>query len=805
MWADELAIDNVDFENESTYTSGWTFPNGNITTYQNLYDTSDAESGHYIELINNRNGANRTGYFTFSDSRLTSADKWRLEFDFGLASESAATGNSQNMRITCASGDVLTVTNNCNSTSASVTSEKSPSSAICTLTVPKVSSNAVNRYSAVPAFHFVIECKSDGVYATITSLDKKTSHLAETKIADATTLSKINFSTDKYYSNQSFDNIQTWAIYDEALANYTIKYVATISDAETEIKSEVVREGVVDATVTLEGSDENTITYGDHQYYYVSDNASSSTINNDNSTVVKVVFAQATFDNGAYYFKNKANGAYFAGGNNWSTHAITNSIGHVVSLSVQPGGSYHLDTQISNGGDNHYLNGVWTDGAAQGWTIASDGAGYYTINNGSGNLTAGAVGGDLTVGASTDDAAKWTVMTAAEWKDENVARLVAATASNGVDATFYIPAANFNRNDNTENAKWQGSPTLNGLNTNYNAEKQNTNFDVYQTLTGLKPGAYKLTMQGFYRNGDAADADATVRNAILYANSTEIALVNVVSEGKAEADADHGFTTLKSGKYVPDGQEDASKTFDNNYYNNELFFVVDEDGALRVGVKKSTAVTNDWTVFDNFQLTYYGNSVSATIGTYGWATFSSAYALDFSKATEGMEAYMITGHSGDVVTKSQVTGTVPAGTGLLLKGAAGNYTIPVVGSSDTDVSANLMVAGTGAAVDAGSGVTRYVLGVNNNSTPDDDSDDFAEFQKIVGTPATVAAGKAYLQFNEVISGARALRMSFGDETAVESVKAAAETAKKNGAYLENGKIAIYKNGVKFNVAGQQMK
>ena len=213
-WGDEILIDNVDFENTETYTSGWTFPNGNINTYQNLYDTEDPSSGHYLEMINTRNGANRTGYFTFSNKTLTSAEKWRLEFDFGLASESASGGNSQNMRITCASGDVLTVTNAKNSTSATVTSTLSPSDALCTLTIPIVSSNEIVRYSAVPAFHFIVECKSDGVYATITSLDKLTTHLSETKIANATTLSKINFQSDKYYSNQGFDNIKTWVIID---------------------------------------------------------------------------------------------------------------------------------------------------------------------------------------------------------------------------------------------------------------------------------------------------------------------------------------------------------------------------------------------------------------------------------------------------------------------------------------------------------------------------------------------------------------------------------------------------------------
>lgn len=196
--------------------------------------------------------------------------------------------------------------------------------------------------------------------------------------------------------------------------------------------------------------------------------------------------------------------------------------------------------------------------------------------------------------------------------------------------------------------------------------------------------------------------------------------------------------------------------------------------------------------------------VTAPISSYGWATFSSDYALDFSKATEGLEAYMITGHEGNVVTKAQVTGTVPAGTGLLLKGAKGDYNIPIVGSSSTDVSSNLMVAGTGASVSAEEGSTRYVLGVNNNSTPDDDSDDFAEFQKIVKTAATVAKGKAYLEFVSE-SLARSMRFEGDDITGVENIEAIAEATLKEGKFIESGKLVIVKNGMKFNAAGQQMK
>lgn len=191
--------------------------------------------------------------------------------------------------------------------------------------------------------------------------------------------------------------------------------------------------------------------------------------------------------------------------------------------------------------------------------------------------------------------------------------------------------------------------------------------------------------------------------------------------------------------------------------------------------------------------------VNAEVTKYGWATFSSPYKLDFSSVSV-LEAYAVTGYSGTAITKSDALGVVAANAGVLLKGTEGTtstfYNIPV-STGEAYAGTNLMVAGTGATVSAEEGKTKYVLGVS--------ASDEAEFQKIVGTAATVAAGKAYLQFNKVISDARALRMSFGDETAVENVKAAAETAKKNGAYLENGKIAIYKNGVKFNVAGQQMK
>lgn len=191
--------------------------------------------------------------------------------------------------------------------------------------------------------------------------------------------------------------------------------------------------------------------------------------------------------------------------------------------------------------------------------------------------------------------------------------------------------------------------------------------------------------------------------------------------------------------------------------------------------------------------------VNAEVTKYGWATFSSPYKLDFS-GVDGLQAYAVTDHEGSVVKKSAALGVVAANAGLLLKGTEGTsstfYNIPVSTSEAYD-GTNLLVAGTGASVSSEEYKTKYVLGVSASSE--------AEFQKIDETPATVATGKAYLEFNEVIS-ARSMRFEGDEITGIENVVAApAEATLMEGKFIENGKLVIVKNGMKFNAAGQQMK
>jgi hypothetical protein len=148
--------------------------------------------------------------------------------------------------------------------------------------------------------------------------------------------------------------------------------------------------------------------------------------------------------------------------------------------------------------------------------------------------------------------------------------------------------------------------------------------------------------------------------------------------------------------------------------------------------------------------------VSKEITSAGWATFCSPYALDLSRATGLEDAYIVTGGKNGVLAKTSVKeGTVPANTGLLLKGAEGTATIPIVGSSSTDVRSNKLVGKTTAEkIDAGSG---WVL-------MNDATNGLGFYQNT--NAFTVGANTAYLpaDFDKTGSGARAFYSLFDSET-----------------------------------------
>ena len=205
----------------------------------------------------------------------------------------------------------------------------------------------------------------------------------------------------------------------------------------------------------------------------------------------------------------------------------------------------------------------------------------------------------------------------------------------------------------------------------------------------------------------------------------------------------------------------------------------------------ATSVT--WNIFNGLYIKSVAFLAPATkdvtITSAGWATLYTDYALDFS-GEAGLTAYTAT-CDGSTVTLTAVE-NVPAGTGVVLKGTAKEYNIPVVASSSTD-KGSLKGSTTEALVyDADAANDYYILALNN--------DNEAQFSKM--TSGTLAAGKAYLELPKSSAGSRALRIAFaGVTTGINAVETAVND---NTVYNLNGqRVALPAKGL-FIVNGKKV-
>ncbi len=324
---------------------------------------------------------------------------------------------------------------------------------------------------------------------------------------------------------------------------------------------------------------------------------------------------------GSFYLYNVGAQGYVVGGNNWGTRATITTQGGILTTLVGSENAYEIQTSPTFNGRHLGYNGFVDNGDAnQIWTFeAVEGeSNVYKLKTSSGTyLFADAGATTTTVGADPGtDYAKWKLVTRAN----RIADLANASASNPIDATFLLTNPNFDRNSNT--GTWNGGVALGGNNENYCAEKFNTTFDVNQTVTDAPKGKYVLAFQGFYRYGghgitpagDARKAGTEQLNTKLYANDTEAPLMSILDEpNPAAGDA------VYDGVAYPNSMSHASSCFSAGQYSTDMTFTVDAN-TIKIGVKKTVAVTNDWTIFDNCRLTYYGAVVDLSIYVENLAT-----------------------------------------------------------------------------------------------------------------------------------------------------------------------------------------
>ena len=237
--------------------------------------------------------------------------------------------------------------------------------------------------------------------------------------------------------------------------------------------------------------------------------------------------------------------------------------------------------------------------------------------------------------SDTDPKAQWIFVSDAEFTQLIEAEMKRASENNPVDVTYLIEAAGINNGHDRRMGAWKIDRGLEG-NANYqygisdkdseplfeffrSANSSCYNACSYSQNVTLRPGLYKLEVQGFYRDGDyvsAAEAHASGKEEIfayLFAGSERSALKSIFAE--ASNTQRKGWSTQTTQGYVPDTFTEAGYVFQTGAYQNELFFTVntvggDKDVLVNLGIKVDVSyIYNNWTAFDNFRLIYYGPKV----------------------------------------------------------------------------------------------------------------------------------------------------------------------------------------------------
>ncbi|MBP5507308.1 MAG: hypothetical protein J6Y23_05620 [Prevotella sp.] len=364
------------------------------------------------------------------------------------------------------------------------------------------------------------------------------------------------------------------------------------------------------------------------------------------------VFKNNDVKAGEFYLYNVGQQRFLTGGSDWGAHASLGMPGTLLTLEnidapEAPGEGeeeqanrpnvetdFHINTGLRNGGpdDNpsQYLGyrGYMDSGKAGAWRFVKLENGNYNIlqadypdafvvfnpdcsvDGGHGDHTTVCTEQRGELDPNNLDA-QWILVT----KADRDALLESATETAPADASYYIVNPGFNQRAEVEPA-WQiFNGSVWGRNDNHSdfaLESWNSNDCSFSTsVTGLKPGFYLISVQGFYRDGHHGEQARLIteegiepaQKAYVYSGMSDVLLPNIT----AEVDKAPGLGNMTSVGEYPDGIDQAVQFFQLGLYKVQILVEVDASGILDIGVAKDEkGHEGDWVVVDNFRLTYYG-------------------------------------------------------------------------------------------------------------------------------------------------------------------------------------------------------
>ena len=343
-------------------------------------------------------------------------------------------------------------------------------------------------------------------------------------------------------------------------------------------------------------------------------------------------------------------GTYLSRGAKWGTQAVVDPFGMVCRVSHFTTDNTNIYTRFQFIDNMQYLyetsdtQEVFTDdetaaNAANLWQVVSDASGKLTIQSGN-DLDNGNKGNYVTIKdnalAFTADVAQatvWHMETPAEHNNViknymDVAAAKAAQKDFGADInTLEKVRSSLYRQDFEIDTILIPDVALAEQTGEYR-DGVNGTLAVYDdTISGLKPGFYRLTVKALYRISDSQKAQAAKTNgwesvlAYVYANNVKYPIQSVYTS--FNAGSYHTSDEMYDGHYYPTQlipSVEQAFNQDGNRYLNDVYVYVEADpgqttGTLRYGIKNPSYVPGAWLAYSTITLTRFGRKEYVFQGT----------------------------------------------------------------------------------------------------------------------------------------------------------------------------------------------
>ena len=339
-------------------------------------------------------------------------------------------------------------------------------------------------------------------------------------------------------------------------------------------------------------------------------------------------------------------GGYLSRGAKWGTQAIVDPFGMVCRVSHFTVDNTNIYTRFQFIDNMQYLwethdtKELFTDdqtaaNTANLWQIESDASGKFTIQSGN---DLGNKGTYVTIKDNaltfTDDptsATIWHMETPAEHNAvvKNYMDAAAAKAAEkdfGVDINTLEKVRSSITTQDFEVTEIEVPAVKLAQQSGEYRDGINGTLDVYDdTISGLTPGFYRLTVKALYRISDSKNAQAAKTNdwesvlAYVYANDVKYPIQSVYASynaGSYDTSDD-----IYNGYSYPAQLNSAKKAFeDANRYLNDVYVYVEADpgettGTLRYGIKNPSYVPGAWLAYETVTLTRFGRKEYIFQGT----------------------------------------------------------------------------------------------------------------------------------------------------------------------------------------------